>query len=193
MWPWFASPDGHTLLYEESGRSGNYSGWKLPLEGPPIPGHLAPRDFDQEWVQISPDGRWLAYNSDDSGRQEVYVTPFPALDSNVKVSAAGGRYPQWSPNGRELYYLENDAADNQPVSRRMKLMAVPLETSPQLKAGTPQMLFAGPFIAARRDYAVTPDGKGFIFIRESQPGSGPGEMKVVLGWDNELKRRLPVN
>jgi Tol biopolymer transport system component len=192
MWPWFSSPDGHALLYQESARSGKSSSWAVPLEGKPMPVHLTPRDFDQEWVQISPDGHWIAYNSDESGRQDVYVAKFPGLDAPVKVSTEGGRHPQWSPNGKELYYLEPDTAENpRPLSQRVKLMAVPLETAPAFKAGTPHMLFQGPFLIGGHDYAVTPDGKGFIFIRES-PESGPTEMKVVLNWDSELKRLKPV-
>jgi hypothetical protein len=72
-------------------------------------------------------------------------------------------------------------------------MAVPVETKPSFKAGTPHMLFQGPFFSSEHDYAVTPDGKGFIFIRERQSESGPGELKVVLNWGDELKRRMPVN
>jgi serine/threonine-protein kinase len=193
MWPWFASRDGHLLVYEESSRGGKASAWTLPLEGPPIPIHLTPKDFDQEWTQISPDGRWIAYDSDESGRQEVYVATFPALDSPVKVSTEGGRHPQWSPNGKELYYLMSPAADApRPMEHRVRLMALPIETSPAFKAGTPHMLFDGPYFEGGLDYAVTPDGKGFIFIRESQQGSGPGEMKVVLNWANEIKGRAPV-
>jgi len=194
MWPWFSTRDGHKLLYEESSRSGNYSTWMLPLEGRPIPGHLTPRDFDQDWAQVSPDGRWIAYSNDESGELDVYVAQFPGLEAEVKVSTGGGRHPQWSGDGRELFYLQNDTAESpRPLSQRVKLMALPVETSPEFKAGTPHMLFAGPFLGGRHDYAVTPDGKTFIFIRESQPGSAPTEMKVVLNWDNELKRRLPVN
>jgi hypothetical protein len=79
-----------------------------------------------------------------------------------------------------------------PPEHRVRLMAVPIETSPAFKAGTPHMLFDGPYFEGGLDYAVTPDGKGFIFIRESQQGSGPGEMKVVLNWANEIKGRAPV-
>jgi Tol biopolymer transport system component len=166
----------------------------LPLEGRPIPGSLTFKDFDQDWAQVSPDGRWIAFSNDESGEQDVYVAAFPGLDAKVKVSTGGGRHPQWSGNGRELFYLETDTAESpRPLSQRVKLMALPVETSPEFKAGTPHMLFAGPFLSGGHDYAVTPDGKTFIFIRESQPGSAPSEMKVVLNWDNELKRRLPVH
>jgi len=195
IWPWFSSPDGRFLVYEESGRSGKHGTYRLPLAGPPVPEHLTPRDFEQDWAQVSPDGRWVAYNSDESEqRQEVYVATLPGLDSKVKVSTEGGRHPQWSRNGKELYYLMSPSPETpRPLARRVRLMAVPVEMSPAFKAGAPHMLFEGPFFETAHDYAVTPDGKGFIFIRDGEPASAPSELKVVLNWDEELKRRLPVN
>jgi serine/threonine-protein kinase len=192
IWPWFSSKDGHALVMEGPGRTGHH-GASTQLDSQEIPVNLTPRDFDEDWAQVSPDGGWLAYNSDESGRQEVYVATFPGLNSKVQVSTEGGRHPQWSANGKELYYLMSSPADApRPLAQRARLMALPIETSPALKAGTPHMLFDGPYFEGGHDYAVTPDGKGFIFIRESQPASGPGEMKVVLNWENGPTGRAPV-
>jgi Tol biopolymer transport system component len=195
-WPGFWSRDGRVLVFEAATTSGRHDTMMLSFGGghPPFPLPLIATPSDEDWGQISPDGLWIAYNSDESGRQEVYVATFPKLESKVKVSTEGGRHPQWSPNGRELYYREGATAEiPRPLSQRVKLMAVPVETSPAFKAGTPHMLFQGPFFDSDHDYAVTPDGKGFIFIRESQPESGPSELKVVLNWGNELRGRVPVN
>jgi serine/threonine-protein kinase len=191
--PGFMSRDGHMLLWEAWSFAGPHDIMTLSMEKH-IPGLLIARPPDEDWAQISPDGRWVAYNSDESGRAEVYVTTYPELGSKTKISTEGGRHPQWSPNGRELYYLEDGTVDNpHPFSQRVKLLAVSIETSPAFQAGTPHMLFQGPFFESIHDYAVTPDGKGFLFIRESQPGSGPGEMQVVLNWDRELNSRVPVH
>jgi serine/threonine-protein kinase len=194
-WPEFWSRDGRFLLIGTASTSGRHDVMMMSF-GPgiqPFPLPLIATVADEDWGQISPDGRWVAYNSDESGRQEVYVATFPKLESKVKLSTEGGRHPQWSPSGRELYWREIATAENpRPLSQRVKLMAVPVETSPAFKAGTPHMLFQGAFLDSDLDYAVTPDGKGFIFIRESQSAAGPGELKVVLNWADELKRRVPV-
>jgi serine/threonine-protein kinase len=189
--PGFASRDGRTLLYEVWSDSGPHDIMLVSLEKH-FPRPLIATPPDEDWAQISPDGRSIAYNTDGSGRAEVYVATFPDIGSKVKVSTEGGRHPQWSPNGKELYYLMSPTADApRPREHRVRLMAVPVETSPAFKAGAPHVLFEGPFFESIHDYAVTPDGKGFLFIRES-PESGPGEMKVVLNWDDEMSRRLPV-
>jgi serine/threonine-protein kinase len=195
-WPLFMSRDGSSLVFGSANASGRRATMLLSFGAghPPIPSTLMTKAADIDWGQISPDGRSIAYNSDESGQPEVYVVTYPKLESKVKVSAAGGRHPQWSLDGRELYYRENATAqDPRPLSQRVKLMAVPVETSPAFKAGTPHMLFQGPYFDSAHDYALTPDGKGFILIRESQPALAPGELKVVLHWNEELKRRLPAN
>ena len=190
--PGFASRDGRMLLYAMWNNAGPRDVMLLSLEKH-FPRPLIATPPDEDWAQISPDGRWIAYNTDQSGRPEVYVATFPDMGSKVQVSTEGGRHPQWSPNGKELYYLISPTADApRPLEHRVRVMAVPVEISQAFKAGAPSMLFDGPFFESIHDYAVTPDGKGFIFIRESQPASGPGELKVVLNWSDELKRRVPV-
>ena len=189
--PGFASRDGSALLYAIWDYGASHDVMLLSLTKH-FPRPLFAKTPDEDWAQISPDGRWIAYNTDESGRQEVYVATFPDIGSKVKVSTEGGRHPQWSPNGKGLYYLISPAADApRPLDHRVRVMAVPVETAPVFKAGAPHMLFDGPFFESIHDYAVTPDGKGFIFIRESRE-SGPGELKVVLNWAEELKRRVPV-
>jgi len=200
MWPWFWSRDGRFLVVSTTSPVTSDDIWILPMGGDRQPHPLLNAKFSEEWAQISPDGQWIAYDSDDTGREEVYVAPFPffhpstaqGLAQKIRISTEGGLHPQWSPNGRELYYRVSSGEEVQRiVGRRVKLMAMPIETSPVFKAGTPHVLFEGPFFDSGHDYAVTPDGKGFIFIRETQPVSGPTEMNVVLNWFEELKRRVP--
>jgi dipeptidyl aminopeptidase/acylaminoacyl peptidase len=189
--PGFATRDGRMVLIEIWSFAGPRDIMQLSLEKH-FPALLIARPPDEDWAQVSPDGHWIAYNTDESGRPEVWVATYPDLGSKVKISTAGGRHPQWSPNGKELYYLEDGSAENpRPLNQRVTLVALPIETSPAFKAGTPQVLFHGPFFESIHDYAVTPDGKGFIFIRRNQE-PGPSELKMILNWSNEL-RRVPVS
>jgi len=191
--PWFTSPDGRGLIYEENGRGGNASAQLMMLDGSRAFRNLTPRDFDETWAQLSPDGHWLAFNSDESGQQEVYVQTFPGQMSTVKVSSGGGIHPQWSPDGKEIYYLTTPNPDApRPFAKRVGLMAGSIETSPALHAGAPHLLFEGPFFVGGHDYAVTRDGKGFILIRDSEPGQQTAELRVIVNWADELRRRLPL-
>jgi serine/threonine-protein kinase len=191
--PWFTSPDGRSLIFEENGRGGNAASQLMAIDGSRAFRNLTPRDFDETWAQLSPDGHWLAFNSDESGQQEVYVQTFPGMISAVKISAGGGVHPQWSPDGKELYYLTTPHSDApRPFAKRVGLMAASIEASPDFHAGTPHLLFEGPFFEGGHDYAVTHDGKGFILIRDSEPGQQTAELKVIVNWAGELRRRLPV-
>jgi len=192
LMPWFISRDGQILLYEESSRSGNALSELMWMDGSHRFQNMTLHDFNQEWSQFSADGHWLAYNIDESGQQEVYVVPYPALVPKVKISTGGGTHPFWSTDGKELYYLSAPAADaGRPLDQRVRLMAVPMETSPALKPGTPHMLFAGPFYQGGHDYVMTPDGKGFIFIRESQPVPASAELRMIVNWAGDLSQHLP--
>ena len=144
--------------------------------------------FVQANPQISHDGRWIAYFSNESGQNEVYVRPFPQVDSGKwQVSSGGGREPRWSPNGRELFYRSGDA-----------MMAVPVNTEPTFKAGAPEKLFRGAYYSSVGEmWDMSPDGKRFLMIKPESTGAAaaPEErqsIKVVLNWLEELKQRVPV-
>lgn len=193
VFPWFWSPDEKTLLYASEGPADDWdiSAFTLP-DHKTLPIWKTP--FTDEWGIFSPDGKWIAFGTDESGRYEVYIAPFPAMSPRARVSINGGMHPLWSPDGRELYYrtaesLEAMAA--RALSVKVKIMAVPIETSPALKVGTPHELFEGPYFSSGHDWAITPDGRDFIFIQDTEGQSGPGEMNVVLNWFEDLKRRAP--
>ena len=137
--------------------------------------------------QFSPDGRWLAYTSNESGRTEVYVQPYPGPGGKWLISTDGGTEPQWNRNGRELFYRLGD-----------KMMAVDISTQPNFAAGKPRQLFEGRYASnplgyARPNYDVSPDGQRFLMLKPvEQQQTGPTQINVVLNWTEELKRLVPT-
>jgi Tol biopolymer transport system component len=138
--------------------------------------------FGETYARVSPDGRWLAYSSDESGAFENYVRPFtpnePAgTGAKWLVSRGGGLRPLWRPDGKELFYL-NQAS---------QVMAVDIDTSKGFQAGTPRRMFTGPTGALNTSWDLSPDGKRFLFV--APPNSGRTiPFTVVLNWAADLKK-----
>ena len=151
---------------------------------------LLHEEYSEGDPQISPDGRWMAYMSDESEQIEVYLRPFPDVDKGKwDVSVGGGRGPRWSPNGRELFYNGPDG-----------LMAVSVATDPVVKLGTPKSLFSHQYWG----WDISSDGKRFLAIKtletiavessEEEPAPYPrAKINIVLNWFEELKDRVPVD
>ena len=159
-----------------------HKGW-TPA-GAPTP--FANTEFSEDQGQFSPDGRWIAYTSDESGRSEVYVQPFPAPvggGSKTRISRDGGSQPRWRRDGKELFYLSPDG----------KLVAVNVIGGPIFKAGVPESLFQALVVRGRREavsdvlrWDVTPDGKRFL-IDTVKTASAP--LTVVRNWTTELRKK----
>ena len=139
---------------------------------------------------ISPDGRWMAYQSSESGQFEIYVRPFPDVDDGKwQVSSDGGRWPLWAPDGRELFYLQQD----------MEMMAASVETEPTFTIGKREPLFGmEPYFvqAIVRRVAISPDGQRFLLLKigtGSEDAAVPPSIIVVQNWFQELKRLVPTN
>ena len=131
-----------------------------------------PAPFNALNAEVSPDGRWLAYESNESGRNEIYVRPFPNVDAGKRqVSTNGGSEPLWARNGQELFYESMGA-----------LMRVPVKMASTFEAGTPRKLFDGPYLfhppggGLGRMYDVSVDGERFLMVKES---SGADERPTV--------------
>ena len=124
----------------------------------------------------------MAYESDESGRFEVYVQPFPGPGRKFQVSTDGGERPKWSPKGGELFYRSPDN----------KLMVVDATTSPAFSAGRPRVLFEGLERFSVECCEVAPDGQRFLAIQPVEPPQSPTQIHVVLNWFEELKRLVPV-
>jgi hypothetical protein len=185
-WPGSWTPDGRALAFTGSGTP-QYGTWVVSRDGKTEPRQLL---SDGTEPDFSADGRWLAYSS--GSPRQVYVQPYPALDHRAQVSIEGGINPAWRRDGREMYYLQDASADG---ALKVRVMAVPVATAPTFSAGTPHMLFEGPF---RRDgpfrnYDVTADGQRFLLVQEVQrPAARVSQMVLVQNWVEELKRLAPT-
>jgi len=173
------SPDGQTLAFSEFNPATASDIWMLSLEGDATPFLTTP--FNEELAMFSPDGKWLAYVSDESGRYEVYVQPYPGPGGKWPISTEGGTNPRWSPGGRELFYRNG-----------YQMMSVSVDTEPSFTAEKPRLLFEGQYLLSTRfnvpNYDISHDGQRFVMITEASTG-----IHVVLNWFEELKRLVPTN
>jgi Tol biopolymer transport system component/tRNA A-37 threonylcarbamoyl transferase component Bud32 len=184
------SRDGKVLVGHTNSPSGAYDVMTLALDGsaaPDVAPGAKPVAFaDSEFAErdgvFSPDGRWLAYVSDASGRIEVYVAPFPRAGGARRVSVAGGSEPHWRHDGKELFYLAPDRT----------LMAVDVATGATLESGTPHPLFRtqAPFPGSfwRMNYDVTADGSRFLVTTPVEGSARPSPLSVVLNWPAALRK-----
>jgi len=170
------SSDGRFLLYDSIGKKSGSDLWGLPLEGDHKPFEVVRTDFEEGLGQFSPDVRWIAYQSDRTGRVEIYLRPFPGPGADLLVSTDGGTQPRWSASGRELFYVGEDD----------RLMAVPIQFSPDRKTaepGKPLGLFAtalGRQYVYRQRYAVLENDR---FVTNSYVEAGTASpITVILNW-----------
>ena len=178
------SPDGRALVFTLLDPSTRDDLWVLQIgdENEPLP--LLATPFRERAPRISPDGYWLAYVSDDSGQDEVYVQPYPGPGARWTLSADGGTEPVWSLDGSELFYRSGE-----------RLMAVTIESEPDFKAGRPTVLFEGQYDNAAAfghpNYDVSPDGQSFVMIR-TERNEEQVHLNVVFNWFEELRRLAPI-
>ena len=176
-------PDGKFLVFGEM-NSTNFDLLVLPVEGEHDPIPLFQSPFNETAATFSPDGRWLAYQSDESGRYEVYVHEFsvdadstPKLGRRWTASSRGGTEPRWSRSTDELtlYYRNGD-----------KMMAVAWKLEPDPRPGEPRLVFEGSFVKnhVTAAYDIGVDGR-FLMIRRGD-GESPNRIRVVRNWSREL-------
>jgi Tol biopolymer transport system component len=173
------SPDDRTMALIQDDPVTGPDIWLLPLEQAGKP-RVFLRTQSSEWfAQYSPDGRWLAYESNESGRSEIYVQSSGPTGGKWQISSGGGVRPVWPRNDPEIFYRNGN-----------KLMAVPVKTSPSFSAGTPQTSFQADYFSSGHDFDATPDGKHFFFIKSLTEASAPTELRVVLDWAQDLAGRM---
>jgi serine/threonine-protein kinase len=185
------SPDGRLLIFTETAPTTGDDVMQMTLDGTRRVTPLVQSPFAERNGIISPDGRWLAYEANDSGRVEVYVRPFPEVNSgHWQVSTTGGTRPLWAPSGQELFYVALTGA----------LMRVGVERAPSWAATTPTLLvkerpFTNPTTRIGRTYDISSDGQRFLMIKEdggSEQTAAPPQIIVVQHWTEELKRLVPI-
>jgi eukaryotic-like serine/threonine-protein kinase len=184
------TPDGNALLYIPADRPADIFIATLGETGAG-PAPLIATPAEEFGAQVSPDGRWLVYQSNESGRFEIYVRPFPAVDTGRwQISTDGGTRPRWSRDGRELFYL-NTSSDG-----RAALMAVAIESEAGFRAALPELVFEGAYAAPRTSrlvYDVSLDGRRFLMLKDTadEPSASRPQIVVVQNWTEELKRLVP--
>lgn len=183
------SRDGHLVLAVTADfGSQQYDVMVLPVDGDRAPRLLLRTRFNEQAGRVSPDGRWIAYSSNESGRGEVYVQAFPSLEGKWQISTGGGTQPVWSRRGDELFYRGDGA-----------MMAVSLPPGASFSPGAPRKVFDDRFFGpegSRANYDVSPDGRRFLMIKDGGSDgqtAGSQQIIVVQNWTSELTRLVPAN
>ena len=185
------SPDGRRLIFTETGPKMGEDVMQVELDGTHRVTPLVQSPFAERNGVVSPDGRWLAYEATDSGRVEIYVRPFPEVNSgHWQVSTAGGTRPLWARSGQELFYASPTGA----------LMRVGVERASSWAATAPTTLVKEGYVTVPggnpgRTYDISPDGQRFLMIKEgggSDQTVEPPQVIVVQHWTEELKRLVPI-
>ena len=182
------SPDGRNLVVQSAGEGGRTDLWILPADGKSEPQAFLKTPYQESGGHFSPDGRWIAYESDETGRLEIFVASFPPGGGKWQISDGGGAQPAWSRDGKELFFRSADG-----------IMSVRASAEGgSFRASKPEPVFRGAFLGGLRgvtlpgfnfpDYDVSGDGRRFVMFQGGVEKRPATRAKVVLGWFDELKR-----
>jgi Tol biopolymer transport system component len=180
IWLMDISPDGHYALFLKNDRITGYDLWLLPLTSDKTPKPYLVTNQNTYDARFSPDGRWVAYVSDESGRDEVYVQSFPEPSRGTRISVNGGDGPEWRKDGKELYYIAPDR----------KLMSVAVNgAGPLFQVSAPQPLFQVNTLLdySRQEYHPSPDGTRFL-VNSRIEDTTPQVLNVLLNWKAQIKK-----
>jgi Tol biopolymer transport system component len=181
--PTSISSDGRLLAFLEfNGGTTGFDLMLLPLDGERKPRDFLKSRFNEFGARFSPDDRYLAYASDETGRSEVYIQAVSGGGAKVQVSLNGGTGPVWAPNGSEIFFRNGNA-----------VLSADISLAPQLRVGRSRVLFTGNYASAFIEspvYDVTPDGNAFIMVQPYE-GTAVSRMIVVANWYDELRRLVP--
>ena len=182
------APDGSALaIYTDRPETARDLG-VLPMDGDRMPVPFLATPFQERAGAFSPDGHWLAYVSDESGRDEVYVRPYPGPGQEHTISTNGGDEPVWSRDGRELFYRNGD-----------QMHVVAIDAAEPFRAAAPELLFVGTYdsdtsaASGASNYDVAPNGQRLLMLKRSDTTvDARPQITVVLNWHQELLERVPV-
>jgi len=170
------SPDGRLLAFQSLNPKTKWDLWVLPLAGDRQATPFLRSEANETGGRFSPDGRWIAYASDETGRDEVYVVPFPGPGGKWQVSSEGGSQPRWRRDGKELFFLGRDR----------RIMAVSISKGATIEGSAPQPLFETRSRYTGTAYDVSPDGQKFLINTLAEGSSTP--ITVVLNWKAEFRK-----
>ena len=185
-YPHSITHDGAALLFQKTSSDAGSDIWMMSLGAERTPRPVLSSPANESWAEVSPDGKWLAYGSDSSGRFEVYVQPFPGQGQREQISIGGGNSPLWSRNDRKLFFL---TSGDQPGT--VRLNSVDVTPGSAFAAGKPRPLFTGRFghTGGPTAYDVSADGSRFLMCKFLDPPKQPvTRVRVVLNWFEELRR-----
>ena len=178
------SRDGKLLAFSEQNLVTKRDIWILQMDGRKA-APLIETPADESVPRFSPDAHWIAHVSDESGKAEIWVQPYPTNGQKWRISTSGGREPVWSPSGSELYYREGNT----------RMMVSDIKTTPSFTAAKPRLLFDGAYegpLSSRPNFDITPDGKRFLMLQAVDHGQSSAQIKIVSNWFDEVKRRVPA-
>lgn len=175
--------DGSTYAFVVHGSTATAADiWTMRVGARPVMGGAVQRPGNQWSVRISPDGKWISYASDESGRFEVWVEPIAGGGLRYQVSRAGGREAVWSADGTELFYRSGD-----------RMMVVPVTGQPGSPTGVPRVLFTGQFVSTDiPNYDVSRKGERFLMLRRVEDDIVSQALRIVDNWFEDLKRLAPA-
>jgi serine/threonine-protein kinase len=180
-YPGVIAPDGDTLVFLRSTQDSSFNILTLSLRDPSKMSTILQTPAYEGGARLSPDGRWMSYVSNETGRNEIYVRPFPGPGERQQVSIDGGTQAIWNPNGKEIFYRVDD-----------KMMAVDVTTGPALKLSSPRLLFEARYAYGAGitipNFDVSRDGQRFLMVK---PESGAGRLNVVLNWFDQRAQGGP--
>ena len=183
QWPYAVTRDGATLVYIELGAKTSFDIYAISLTGDRTPRPLLNSAADERRPTLSPDDKWMAYQSDESGSFEIFVRPFPDVNGGRwQVSAGGGASPLWGTELREIFYRMGQT-----------IMRAGVATTPAFVPATPSVLFGSNLMpdTSGIQYALAPGGKRFILIKSRASGDVRSEYRVALNWFDEVRTRAP--